>query len=40
MYAETNKAIYDTLKALLIFWEEINKILEKMATRETNTTGL
>ena len=30
MYAEAKKAIYGTLKASLLFWGKLSKILEEM----------
>ena len=40
MYAESKKAIYGTLEASLLFWENFQKAKKKMDTREMNTTGV
>ena len=35
MYAESKKAIYGTLEALLPFWEKLSKSLEEMGYQRT-----
>ena len=40
MYAESNKAVYGTLEASLLFWGNFQKPWNKWDIREMNTTGV
>ena len=40
MYAEAKKAIYGTLEASLLFWENFQKAQKKWDIREMNMNGV
>ena len=40
MYTESNKFVYDTIEASLLFWENCTKSYNKWATIETIIVGV